>query len=160
MVRYILDLEANGLLDTVTKIWCVVLRNVETGTEEVFTSRESFSERLKNLEDEDLVVGHNILGFDLPALKKVWDIHYSVGFLDDVWHGVAVTFIDTFHLSQFLNVERDGHSLEDWGKRLGFPKGEFNDWSKLSPEMIEYCKRDCELNQLIYEALVKEIESE
>ena len=48
-----------------------------------------------------------------------------------------------------------GHSLEAWGTRLKFPKSEYNDFSKYTDEMLEYCARDTRLCLLIYLALVK-----
>jgi DNA polymerase-1 len=50
--------------------------------------------------------------------------------------------------------------LADWGERLGLPKFEFNDWSKLSDEMITYCIRDVEVNERVFNFLRKFIDDD
>jgi len=50
-----------------------------------------------------------------------------------------------------------GHSLESWGNRLGFSKGDHSEWGEFSWEMVDYCKRDVELTEKVYETLSKEL---
>jgi hypothetical protein len=51
--------------------------------------------------------------------------------------------VDTFVLSQLYNPSYSGgHSLEAWGERLGHPKTQHEDFSCLTPEMLEYCAND------------------
>jgi DNA polymerase I-like protein with 3'-5' exonuclease and polymerase domains len=65
--------------------------------------------------------------------------------------------VDTLVLSRLLYPDRPGgHSLEEWGYRLGFHKGSFNDFNKLSHEMLEYCEQDCRLTAKIFDILRKE----
>lgn len=156
--KYIFDSEGDGLLDTVKTIWCLVFKDKQTGVASVFLEdgREHFIKQIEETPEGSFIIGHNILGYDLPALKKVWDIDYTCGFLSDTWMGKKVFFVDTLHLSQFLNVERDGHSLEDWGRRLGFQKGDHSDFTKFSPEMLKYCHRDVDLTELVYDNLMNE----
>src|SRR5690606_29731510 len=55
-------------------------------------------------------------------------------------------------LSRMLKYDQDGgHSLEAWGKRLGLHKEEFNDFSKLSTEMVGYCRQDVAVTKKLYE---------
>lgn len=51
-----------------------------------------------------------------------------------------------------------GHSLEEWGIRLGNHKSEFNDWSHLSEEMIEYCRQDVEVTEELFLRLIKTLQ--
>lgn len=91
-------------------------------------------------------MGHNIIGFDLPALFKLygkWDTYPRI--------------LDTQVVSRFLWPERPwGHSLAGWGKHLGNEKIEFNDYSAYSQEMMDYCTQDVLLNMDVLKALEKE----
>jgi DNA polymerase I-like protein with 3'-5' exonuclease and polymerase domains len=134
------DIEADGLLEDATRIWCVCVKNVVTGEEKEFTDAEAF----RNWLDVDAVlVGHNFIAYDLVMLNRFWDT------------GIGISrVVDTFVLSQLYNpVLKGGHSLESWGVRLKFPKGEFNEWSKFSEEMVEYCRRDTALTARLYNKL-------
>ena len=64
---------------------------------------------------------------------------------------------DTLLISRFLWPERaGGHGLGAWGERLGFPKGDYSDWSKYTPEMLAYCRQDVEVNHQVLLALEEE----
>ena len=102
----------------------------------------SLEEGISRLNDADRVVMHNGIGFDHPALAK-----FGYNFpIDKIY--------DTLVASRLVDPTLEGgHSLRAWGERLGFPKGEYEDWSKLSDEMIEYCKQDCQVTLKLYEKI-------
>lgn len=135
-----LDLEADGL--NPTRIWCVVTR--ENGVNTVHRDPDTLC---KALEGSVSVVGHNLIGYDLPVLKRLW--------------GVSVAperIVDTLVLSRLYDPSRaGGHSLKVWGELLGFPKGDHDDWSCLSTAMIEYCERDTEVTEAVHKQLVKDM---
>lgn len=135
-----LDLEADGL--NPTRIWCVVTR--ENGVNTVHKDPGSLR---RALEGSVSVVGHNLIGYDLPVLKRLW--------------GVSVAperIVDTLVLSRLYDPSRaGGHSLKVWGELLGFPKGDHDDWSCLSTAMIEYCERDTEVTEAVHKQLVKDM---
>ena len=97
-----LDLEADGL--NPTRIWCVVTR--ENGVNTVHTTPDTLC---KALEGSVSVVGHNLIGYDLPVLKRLW--------------GVSVAperIVDTLVLSRLYDPSRaGGHSLKVWGELRG-----------------------------------------
>jgi len=99
------------------------------------------------LQGSDKVVGQNLIGYDLPVLESLW--------------GVSVAperIIDTLVLSRLANPQREGgHSLRSWGERLGFPKGDYNDWSQCSQEMVEYCIQDVAVTEKTYFELIDEL---
>lgn len=133
-----LDLEANGL--TPDTIWCVVTR--EDGVNTVHTDPGSLRSAL---EGSVSVVGHNLIGYDLPVLERLWDVSVA-----------PERVVDTLVLSRLFDPSKSGgHSLRNWGNELGFPKGDHDDWSRLSQEMIEYCERDVEVTQAVHESLLK-----
>ena len=70
----IFDIETNGLLYNVSSIHCLVIHDTETDKTMVFNDEGSADPIVRGvqlLEDADLVVGHNIIGYDLPVLRKV-----------------------------------------------------------------------------------------
>jgi len=147
MRQIILDIEANGLKpDT---IWCVVAKEVEHGTTNTFIGDDisEFGDWILYNGITD-ICGHNIIGYDLPILERL------TGFK---WEGPVQ---DTLVMSRLAHPHREGgHSLNAWGGRLGFEKGEHTDWYNFSWDMVDYCKRDVELTQLVYGHLMKELEN-
>lgn len=45
------------------------------------------------------------------------------------------------------------HGLAAWGRRLGLHKGDFNEFGRLSDEMVEYCLQDCRVTAKLIERL-------
>ena len=135
-----LDLESDGL--DPTRIWCVVTR--ENGVNQVHTSPETLSEALRSSVS---VVGHNLIGYDLPVLNRLWGLSVE-----------SERIIDTLVLSRLADPSKSGgHSLRNWGNELGFPKGDHNDWTCLSADMIKYCIRDVELTEAVHQKLMKDM---
>jgi DNA polymerase-1 len=139
------DIEGDELLHTVKNIWCIVTQDIDSGEVRQYPP-ELVDEGIEALKKADMLSGHNIIGYDLPAIWKLkgeWD--------------VVPLILDTLVTSRFLLPERfGGHSLEAWGKRLGHRKIEFSDFSKYTPEMLEYCTGDVGLNVKVYRELEKE----
>tara|TARA_R100000750_G_scaffold6738_1_gene5093 strand:+ start:33 stop:1658 length:1626 start_codon:yes stop_codon:yes gene_type:complete len=89
-------------------------------------------------------IGHNIIGFDAPVIKKVLGV--------DLFKIGKVT--DTIILSRLFNPVREGgHSLKAFGLKFGYKKFDFNDFSKFSQEMLRYCIRDVKLLIQVYTLL-------
>ena len=151
MRKFVFDIETNGL--DPTKIWCVVLYDIARGNTHVCKDRHSLICRLNGTGDIDApmkpreLIGHNILAYDVPVLEKLWGISFA---------GHKLT--DTLVMSRLSNPSRDGgHSLENWGAKLGCPKGEHNDWTVYTESMVEYCKQDVRVNERVYTALLNEL---
>ena len=99
------------------------------------------------MESADILVFHNGVSFDAPVLKRLLNINIP---LDKIR--------DTLIMSQMANpVRESGHSLEAWGKSLGYNKIEFDDWSEYSDEMLKHCIRDVEITERVYNILVPEM---
>ena len=137
----VVDIETDGLNPTV--IHCVCANG------DMFYDANAFNSFLSANHDKyDMVVGHNIIGFDCPALTRLWKVDFS-----------NFSILDSLVLSRLANPSRDGgHSLRSWGERLNFPKGDYSDWSTLTPEMVEYCKQDVAVTRGMLKALEKELE--
>lgn len=141
-MKIVLDIETNSKHN---KIWLAVTRNIDTG--EVKSWKEA-SGLQKYLDSCDLIIMHNGISFDAPVLRETWKISI-----------MPSQVCDTLVLSRLLSPSLDGgHGLASWGNRLGFPKGEFNDWDGgLTPEMEEYCIQDTLVTQKLYEHLTSEL---
>jgi uncharacterized protein YprB with RNaseH-like and TPR domain len=146
---YIFDIETNGLYLDGTTFHCGYIFDAATGERWGFRPHQ-FLEFVKKLEEADIVVGHNVIDFDLPFIKKLYPE------LKDF------CVMDTLCLSRFLEPDRlGGHSLKAWGIRLGDAKGSYsedteNAWDQFSEEMFEYCEQDVNLTMLLYFHLCRE----
>lgn len=139
------DIETDGLLDTCSKMWVGVITD-DKGPQTFYDP----DQLVAKLVSYDLVVGHNVIAYDIPALSKLCR---SL----DPWRLAKKTY-DTCLVSRLLWPDRSQHpaggsSLEAWGKYLGAAKGDHSDWSQLSAEMIAYCIQDVAITKMIYEKL-------
>ena len=144
MKTIVFDIESDGLLDEITKIHCIACKDLVSKEEVQFTP-DNLDDFTKYINSIQCIIGHNIVGFDLPAIKKILGID-----LNDK------KIIDTLILSKLLNPDRPAHSLEYWGQQLGEYKQDFHDWSVFTQEMLEYCIQDVRVNEQIYYALKRE----
>ena len=168
MGTIVFDLETNGLLNDATRIHCIALYwgeddRIESFNDEPYGPPNAIKEDapmagnyavhtgLQWLETAEYLVGHNIIGFDLPIIKKLYP-----------WFDPRGTIVDTLLLSRLyhpnlLDIDKNHnwkhmplqlygrHSLEAYGYRLGEYKGNFaktTDWSTWSQEMQDYCIQD------------------
>ena len=135
-----LDIETNGL-DPDT-IWLAVTMQDDNVLEHY--DKDSLA---ATLEGDFPVVGHNLIGFDIPVLEKLWDITVDKSRVQD-----------TLVMSRLANPQREGgHRLSNWGEILGFPKGDHSDWTCLSPEMIAYCIQDVRVTAKAYNKMKLEL---
>lgn len=152
MTTLIFDLEANGLSEEADRIWVLCCEVLETGARGEFLGNEHhrFVAFLEN-NSVSTLVGHNIEGYDLPVLSKVWGFD-ATGFF----------VLDTFWLSSAALPDRHaGHSLEAWAKRLTGvePKVEQERWDVFDPNMIVRCWGDVEITKALYRRLQEEFDA-
>ena len=135
-----LDIETNGLNpDT---IWVAV--TMQDGVVQEHYTPETLTTALAG---SFKVVGHNLLGFDLPVLEKLWNVFVDKARVED-----------TLIMSRLANPNREGgHSLANWGDTLKFPKGDYEDWSKLTPEMVLYCIKDVQVTARVWERCTSDL---
>ena len=153
-VSLIFDIETNGFLRDVSTINCLAIHDLVT--KETISYNDTGNEEpvvrgIQRLADADTIIGHNIIGYDLPVIRKIYS-----------WFKSPTCVIDTLLLSRLyhpdmLKVDKKHnwkhmplklygrHSLESYGYRLGEFKGSFGtttDWKDWSQEMEDYCKQD------------------
>lgn len=140
--RLVFDLEANGFVYEATNLWCICAKDLST--RESFQFYESsLLDGLDLLGSYDLLVGHNIMGYDIPLLQKLYPSFTYKGARD------------TLCMSKLFNPERlRGHSLESYGTQFGIEKPAHNDWTRFSQEMLHRCTEDVAINVMLYNYLV------
>jgi len=148
MKQIVFDIEANGL--NPDKVWCIVA--YEIGAKEFITWSGDdllcFKDWIKE-QGELEVIGHNIIGYDIPVLEQLLDVDFS-----------KCKVTDTLVMSRLAEPSRQGgHSLENWGQLLNQPKGEHSDWDNFSQDMVEYCEQDVRVNELVYQRLLRDLAS-
>jgi len=171
MTTLIFDVETDGLLPELTRIHCLVTENVETGEVKRHNNQPDtylgIESGLRELEHADCIIGHNALGFDLKAIKKLYPSFKPKLCLDTVilsrlvWSDLKAT--------DFNNLRKLGpdfpknliglHSLKAWGYRLGILKGSIandageTDWSRWTPEMEDYCVQDVKVTRALWDLI-------
>ena len=146
MKQIVFDIEANGLNpDTV---WCIIAyeREAKEYIEWSGDTLPNFKDWVKE-QDELEVIGHNIIGYDIPVLERLLNVDFS-----------KCKVTDTLVMSRLAEPSRlGGHGLENWGQLLHQPKGEHSDWLNFSQDMVEYCKQDVRVNELVYQRLLRDL---
>jgi DNA polymerase-1 len=143
MKSLVFDIETDGL--DAKKIWCISALDVDTEQQYSYGPSE-LSEGFDMLLKADKLIGHNIIGFDIPVINKLTGLNL-----------MDKEIVDTLVLSRLFNPVREGnHGLERWGYALGSPKIEFDQYDSYSVEMLKYCEQDVYLNYQVYKALKKE----
>ena len=142
MTKAIVDIETDSF--DATKIHCIVASSV-SGKQKVWVGEEcvQFADWSKQI---DQFIMHNGVSFDAPILNRLTGSNIKLSQVRD-------TLIE----SQLYNPIRDGgHSLQAWGERLGYNKGECNDFKTFNEDMLQYCIRDTELTRKLAHKLSAE----
>lgn len=160
-MRYVADLEANGLLNDATQIWCLVLKDLDTSEISTF-GPDSIETGLQKVLQAEEIWFHNGINYDIPLAEKLYP-----------WFRMDYTRVkDTLVLSRLryatlsdTDMSRKAiceakligsHSLKAWGIRLGLLKLEHEDWTQFSPKMLERCVVDVEVTDRLKTQIEKE----
>lgn len=160
----VFDIETNGLkLNEITKIHTLVVYDYKTNAYRRF-DKERVPEGIRFLSQADVVVGHNIIGFDLPVIQKFFPSFKAPLVRDTlVWARLAWPDIKPIDFALNRKGRLPGYligaySLEAFGYRLGELKGDYgrvteNAWAEWSQAMSDYCEQDVRVTKLLYEKL-------
>ena len=156
----VFDLESNGLLNDVTRIHCIAIYDSTTDEIETYNDEKnnkySITEGLNKLLVADTIVGHNIIGYDIPCISKLYNFFTPRCRVVDTLLLSRLYHPNRFELDeekQYAGMELQhfgSHSLRAYGYRLGEYKGKFgqtSDWSEWSQEMEDYCVQDVEVTK-------------
>lgn len=152
MSRLLFDIETDGLLEELTKVHSLVIRDVDTGhvwschdqgrvTEPTIGGSRNVDvpveAGLRRLMEADELIGHNIIRFDIPALQKVYPWFKPRGrFLDTlvlgrlVWPEIGEKDIIRVKKGTLPKKLAGRYSLEAFGYRLNLWKGDYSEMMK------------------------------
>ena len=126
---------------------------------------ESIERGLLELQKAERIVGHNVIDFDIPALKKLYGFSPPLIKVLDTLVVSRCVFPDLrnddFGRNNFDKALVGSHSLKAWGHRMskatkltyGEEDGAFDEYND---EMRKYCERDVIVTQLLYDYLFKQ----
>lgn len=157
------DIETNGIEDwsQLSDLDCFHCMVVIDEDDNVYRYRQdTMDEGVKHLLSADAIVGHNSIGFDYPALNKLYQFKHPA--VLDTLLMTRCIFPDIYAYDTLRGTDKSikgKHSLEAWGKRIGCHKsdhGKSEDWSKWSQDMEDYCVQDVKVTKALYEFLLKQ----
>ena len=145
------DIEADNLLPGLSQCWCIGIADV-TNPQDVQSYSDhtdtlpSIQEALDRLLASDRMVAHNGIGYDVPALQKLYNV--DLGYQKQ-W--------DTMTMAALLNPKLRSLKLSVFGAAMGFPKGEYDDWEGgYTDEMRVYMERDVTITAMLYNKQIEQ----
>lgn len=192
--RYLFDLETTGLLDYLrqhradpvkSRIHILAIRDLDTRQTYVFRQNKrtnTIARGVQMLNEADVLVGHNIIEFDIPALELFHPEFEVNALVRDTMVLSRVFFADEKErdFRRWKRGELDGgqigrHGLEAWGQRMGLHKGDYSKakaeeikakfpglakdeitrlvWSEWCQEMEDYCVQDLNVNEALWQLM-------
>jgi DNA polymerase-1 len=151
----VFDIETNGLYDKVTKVFCIVIYDINR--EETFAyGPDRIDDALAHLATGDVLIGHNVIFYDVPVLQKLHSFNCKTRILDTlictrlIWPKEKLYDLDVQLYPEVPKNYRGMAGLKAWGYRLSDNKIEFKDFSEYSEEMLVYCKQDVSVTSKLW----------
>ena len=140
------DIETDGIV--ATKVHCIVAIDVTTREQFIYRSDKGDLDGFRDLISEPCeLIGHNILGYDVPTLERLMGMEFGQHLLTD-----------SLVLSRLSNPSRiGGHSLKNLSRNTEEEKTHHEDWSVISDDMVEYCVQDVVATIVVYLRLIQEL---
>lgn len=139
MFGTVFDIEGDGLEPT--KFYVM---SASTGDDP--SSTNDYDKMRTLLTEQEVLVGHNIARWDLPASEKILGITIPKETL----------IVDTLALSWYLYPDRTKHGLESWGEDFGVPKPVVTDWYNLTYDEYKHrCEEDVKINTMLWKKQYK-----
>ena len=169
MLRLVGDLEADALLDEVTVVHCLILKDIDEGTIYRFNDQgngPTIRDGIALMATADALYFHNGVRYDYAVLRKLYP---------EEWAKVQGRKLDTLVLAhiRFIHAKETDHdnlvskgkmpkrqaglhNLEAWGYRLGVHKAGYDGgWESWNQAMEDYCVQDVEVTHALVEHLRK-----
>jgi hypothetical protein len=174
------DIEANGLLDTVTKIWCIVSQDMKSGVTYVFHDYPEF-DNTTVVDPEDgkeylipkragsLIEGarfwyrigqaggrlvvHNCRAYDRPLIERFYPLCMIP---NECWWDTYIQSKIQWFDREIPKGAKGQHGLQAYGCRFGVPKPEVQDWSYMDAWKLHRCIEDVKIQSKTYKYLQQE----
>ena len=132
MKTSVFDIETDGLDPTL--IHCL-----SVNTDGELVNAHLYGKMREILGGSDVLIGHNIIRYDIPAVENLLSIK------------IKAKLVDTLALSWYLFPKKVKHGLEEWGEEFGVPKPKIDDWENLSLEEYQHrCDEDVKINTKLW----------
>jgi len=159
----VFDLETDGLLDTVSTVWCGVFQNLKTNEVKEFRPHQ-IQEMLEYMDTCPVLIGHNVLNFDFPVLEKLYGYEYKGKKIDTVI--MSRLLFPNRQLPKQLVIDYQAkraegysvrmpgpHSVASWGYTLGQGKVDYDAWDSFDEGMMVRCITDVQIQCMIFKHL-------
>lgn len=173
----IYDIETNGLLDELDVIHTLHILDKETGKRTRYNAgffadgspapRDgSIEEGLEILAEADEICGHNVIGFDDPAIAKLFKGWRPKGKVHDTLIAARYIWPHIRDIDQRMLLKKKyppeftgrligSHSLKAWGFRLGVLKRDYEgEWHSFTQEMESYAEQDPVTTEALWDKIV------
>ena len=138
----VFDIEADGLLDEATKIHCLSFKDLSKSSGVV--TMYDYSLMKDFLLQQSILIGHNIVMYDVPLLEKILGVK------------IKAKLYDTLAMSWVVNTERPKHGLESFGIDFNLQKPVVEDWHNLDREVYgKRCEIDVRINTQLWHNLIQ-----
>ncbi len=176
-MRLVFDIETNGLLRELTTIHSLVIYDLDSNkyyscTDNFYIPEDgsiveikTIKQGIEMLSKADVIIGHNIVKFDIPAIQKLYpDFTYNKArdtllMAKLVYPDIGLIDDRLILKNQLPKAMRGRYSLESFGYRLKEYKGDYchkeNAWDKWSYEMQAYCEQDVRVTVKLWNTLIK-----
>ena len=158
---FVFDCETDGLYDQATVVHCIVIYDINR--KQTFTyGPDRTADALAHLATADVLIGHNVIFYDIPVLQKLHSFVSKARIIDTlvctrlIWPKELLNDLDTEQYPQVPTGMRGSASLKAWGWRLADNKINFKDFSQYSEEMLEYCIQDVVITTRLWQKIANE----
>ena len=152
----VFDIETNGFVKDMTTIHCIVTQDLSNSNVSSYHG-DKIVDGIKKLESANAIIGHNIIGFDIPAINKLYEFNPKGKILDTLvyvrklWPDIRVSDLNNPNIPESL---KGRHSLDAWGHRLGENKGTYDKgWDIFTDEMLKYCVQDVKVTSILWKLI-------
>ena len=115
----IFDCETDGLYDQATKVHCIVIYDINL--KQTFSyGPDSITAALAHLATADVLIGHNVIFYDLPVLQKLHSFDSKSCIIDTlictrlIWPKEVLEELDNEQYPQVPKNNRGSASLKAW----------------------------------------------
>jgi DNA polymerase I-like protein with 3'-5' exonuclease and polymerase domains len=154
----VFDCETDGLYDQATKVHCIVIYDLNL--EQTFSyGPDGIAAALAHLATADVLIGHNVIFYDIPVLQKLHSFDSKSRIVDTlictrlIWPKELLYELDTEQYTEVPKKLRGSAGLKAWGYRLADNKINFKDFLEYSQEMLDYCIQDVAVTTKLFKRI-------